>query len=105
MALVIDCTKGSKFQWTKEVEDAFQLINVLFTTASTLVLPNFANPFELHCDASKVGIGAVLSQYGRSVAYFSKNLSGFKVRYSTYDVEFYAVVQAVRHWCHYLCHR
>ena len=60
MALVIDCTEGSRFQWTKEAEDAFQLIKVYLTTAPILVLPDFANPFELYCDASKVGIGAIL---------------------------------------------
>ena len=88
MALVIDCVKGSKFQWTKEAEDVFQLIKVCLTTAPILVLPDFANPFELHYDASKVGIRAVLSQHGRPMTYFSEKLLGSKVRYSTYDVEF-----------------
>ena len=98
MALVPDCMKGSRFQWIKEAEYAFQLIKVHLTTTPILVLTNFVNPFEFHCNASKVGIG-------RLVAYFSEKLSGSRVRYSTYDVDFYAVVQAVRHWCHYLFHR
>ena len=59
------------------------------------MLPHFSQPFELHRAASKVGIEAILSQNGRPVTYSSEKLLGFRVRYSTYDVEFYAVVQVV----------
>ncbi|GJS72193.1 putative reverse transcriptase domain-containing protein, partial [Tanacetum coccineum] len=53
----------------------------------------------------KVAIGGVLSQGGRHVAYFSEKLTEPKSRYTTYDLEFYAVVQAVKHWRHYLFHK
>ncbi|KAE8655824.1 putative CCCH-type zinc finger family protein [Hibiscus syriacus] len=76
---------------------------------STLIAPiteclkgHFDKVFEVNCDASDVGIGGVLSQAGRPVAFFNEKLSGSKKNYSTYDLEFYAIVQSLKHWRHYL---
>ena len=104
MTPVTDCIKGGKFEWTDALEGAFQQIKSL-TTTPILVLPEFSQPFELHYDVSKVGIGAMLSQNNKPMAYFSEKLTGSKLNYSTYDVEFFVVVQAVKHWKHYLLHR
>lgn len=105
MAPVTSCMRDGKFEWTQEATQAFELMKEKLTTASILVLPNFSVPFELHCDASKLGICAVLSQLGRPVALYSEKLVGARGRYNTYDIEFYAIVQAIKHWRHYLVHR
>ncbi|GJR55868.1 putative nucleotidyltransferase, ribonuclease H [Tanacetum coccineum] len=105
MAPLTDCMKGKSFVWTEEAESAFQVVKEKLTTAPILVLHDFSKVFELHTDTSKVAIGGVLSQGGRLVAYFSEKLTEPKSRYTTYNLEFYVVIQAVKHWRHYLFHK
>ncbi|GJR26974.1 putative nucleotidyltransferase, ribonuclease H [Tanacetum coccineum] len=105
MAPITDCMKGTKFDWTNDAEAVFLKIKRWLILAPILVLPDFSQPFELHCDALKTCIGAVPSQSGRPVAYFSAKLSSAKLRFTTYDIGFYAIVQGIKHWRHYLFQR
>ncbi|KAL8171875.1 hypothetical protein V2J09_023679 [Rumex salicifolius] len=69
-----------------------------------LGLPDFSIPFELETDACDTGIGAVLMQKGRPLAYISKALHGQHLLMSTYEKELLAILLAVQKWRHYLEH-
>ncbi|GLU23899.1 hypothetical protein SLE2022_398740 [Rubroshorea leprosula] len=102
VAPLTDSLKGDKFSWSGKAQQSFEELKRKLTETPVLALPNFDLMFEVDCDASNVGIGAVLSQEGRPIAFFSEKLNDTKLRYSTYDKEFYAIVRALEHWSHYL---
>ena len=94
--------KNVVFHWGDAQDHAFNLLKENLCNAPLLVLPNFDKIFEIECDASGVGIGAVLMQEGRPICYFSEKLNGAALNYPTYDKELFALVRALQTWQHYL---
>jgi hypothetical protein len=95
--------KGVSFAWGPTQEEAFNTLKDKLTHPPLLQLPDFQKLFELECDASGIGLGAVLLQEEKPVAYFSEKLSDSNFTYSTYyDKELYALVRTLQTWQHYL---
>jgi hypothetical protein len=87
-----------------EAVDAFHTLKLALTTAPVLALPDTSPDatFDLYTDASIIGIGAVLSQYGHPIAYESRKLQPAEQNYPVHELELLAVVHALRTFRHYL---
>ena len=101
MALITDCLKKCEFAWSNVAAKEFVEIKARMISATVMRLPDFSKIFEVACDVSGINIG-VLPQEGHPVVYFSEKLNDAKQKYSTYYKKFYAVIQALRYWRHYL---
>ncbi len=85
------------FRWTDVAERSFQLLKKKITERSILRLPDFKKLFRDRCDVSRTTIGFVLIQEDKPVAFFSEKPNESRQQYSSYDKEFYAVIQALKH--------
>jgi hypothetical protein len=94
--------KGVKYEWIQKCEDAFHALRQHLTTAPVLAQPDNTKPFEVYCDASGTGLGCVLMQDNRVIAYASRVLRPHEHNYPTHDLQLAAVVHALEIWRHYL---
>ena len=85
-----------------ECERSFQELKQRLTTTPVLALPDISKDFVVYCDASRRGLGCVLMQGGKVIAYASRQLKEHENRYPTHDLELAAVVHALKIWRHYL---
>jgi hypothetical protein len=94
--------KGVKFVWSETCEKAFHTLRQHLTSTPVLVQLDNSKPFEVFCDASGTGLGCVLMQEGRVIAYASRALRPHEINYPTHDLELDAIVHTLKIWRHYL---
>ncbi|GJU70885.1 putative nucleotidyltransferase, ribonuclease H [Tanacetum coccineum] len=101
-SLTILTQKSKTFNWGEEQEYAFQTLKDKLCNAPVLALPDGPEDFVVYCDASGIGLGCVLMQRGKVIAYASRQLKIHEENYTTHDLELGAVVFALKIWRHYL---
>ncbi|GJR35697.1 putative reverse transcriptase domain-containing protein [Tanacetum coccineum] len=94
--------KNVKFEWTEKAEAAFQLLKQDLCSAPILALPEGSEKFVVYYDAFHKGLGVVLMQREKVIAYASRQLKIHEKNYTTHDLELGAVVFALKMWRHYL---
>nr|GEY00489.1 transposon Ty3-G Gag-Pol polyprotein [Tanacetum cinerariifolium] len=94
--------KNAKFDWSGKAEAVFHLLKQKLCSASILALPERSENFVVYCDASRIGLGAMLMQGEKVIAYASRQLKIHEKNYFTHDLELGAVVFALKMWRHFL---
>ena len=84
--------KEVKFEWNDQCEKAFQELKRRLTSAPILIVPERGQVYTVYCDASKDGLGCVLMQFRKVVAYGSRQLKNHERNYPTHDMELAAIV-------------
>ena len=94
--------KRVKFEWSNDCERSFQELKNKLVTVPILTIPSGSGGFVVYSDASYQGLGCVLMQHGKVVAYASRQLKPYERNYPTHDLELAAMVFALKIWRHFL---
>ena len=89
-------SKQAKWNWSKECQKAFDTIKKLVSRETLLSYPNFNKPFVIHTDASKLQLGAVISQDDKPIAFYSRKLNSAQVNYTTTERELLSIVETLK---------
>ncbi|GKV42221.1 hypothetical protein SLEP1_g49653 [Rubroshorea leprosula] len=94
--------RDTEFEWTLECEKSFLTLKEKLVTTHVLALPINGEGFTVYSDASKKGLGCVLMQKDRVIAYAFRQLKPYEENYPTHDLELATVIFALKIWRHYL---
>jgi hypothetical protein len=94
--------KGKEFKWDEACQKCFEELKERLTTTPVLIMPDIHKGFDVYCDASHLGLGCVLMQEGKVIAYASRQLQKHEKNYPTCDLELAIVVHALKIWRHYM---
>ena len=94
--------KDVKYDWVDACQQSFEELKGRLTSAPVLALPNGRDGFVVYSDASRQGLGCVLMQNDRVIAYASRQLKKHEENYPTHDLDLATVVFALKIWRHYL---
>ena len=89
-------SKNVKYKWKDEHQKCFDAIKRVIGRELLLAYPNFDAPFEIHTDASKLQIGAVISQKGNTIALYSRKMNSAQQNYTTTEKEILYVVASLK---------
>ncbi|GJZ01416.1 putative reverse transcriptase domain-containing protein [Tanacetum coccineum] len=100
--LIVLTQKNKTYVWSEEQDEAFQILKDKLYNVPVLALPDGPEDFIVYCDVSGLGLGCVVMQKGRVIAYASRKLKIHEKNYTTHDLELGAVVFALKIWRHYM---
>ncbi len=89
-------SKKAKWKWGPEHAEAFEHTKKVVTREVMLAYPDFSKPFEIHTDASHFQLGAVISQNGKPIAFYSRKLNDAQTRYTTAERELLSIVETLK---------
>jgi transposase InsO family protein len=97
---LIDSAAGKKGKtkiiWTPAMDEAFAQVKQMISEEVFLTYPDWSMPFDIHTDASDKQLGAVISQNGKPIAFFSRRLSKTQRNYTTTEKELLSIVECLK---------